>query len=178
MSRPPAPAVPPRGVVLAIALIAPLLAGALGALHLQLPHHLPPGQPERHRSGPDHLRHRRRASFIGEYIGRVRAGGYVAVSNILKDAFTGSPFPVGPPGSAGGGHACSFSYNIFVSSGHRHGSGHGLVPLPQPRRSQPARRGRVPATADAAGINVTRYKYLATVIGGGICGHRRHGVSS
>jgi simple sugar transport system permease protein len=26
------------------------------------------------------------------------------------------------------------------------------------------------AAADAAGINVTRYKYLATVIGGGICG--------
>jgi simple sugar transport system permease protein len=30
--------------------------------------------------------------------------------------------------------------------------------------------GEDPATADAAGINVTRYKYLATIIGGGICG--------
>lgn len=30
--------------------------------------------------------------------------------------------------------------------------------------------GESPATADAAGINVTRYKYLATTIGGGICG--------
>lgn len=30
--------------------------------------------------------------------------------------------------------------------------------------------GESPATADAAGINVTRYKYLATCIGGGICG--------
>jgi simple sugar transport system permease protein len=30
--------------------------------------------------------------------------------------------------------------------------------------------GENPATADAAGINVNRYKYLATVIGGGICG--------
>ena len=29
--------------------------------------------------------------------------------------------------------------------------------------------GESPATADAAGINVTRYKYLATVIGGGVC---------
>ena len=28
--------------------------------------------------------------------------------------------------------------------------------------------GESPATADAAGVNVTRYKYLATVIGGGI----------
>ena len=30
--------------------------------------------------------------------------------------------------------------------------------------------GESPATADAAGINVTRYKYLATCIGGAICG--------
>ena len=30
--------------------------------------------------------------------------------------------------------------------------------------------GEDPATADAAGINVTRYKYLATIVGGGICG--------
>lgn len=30
--------------------------------------------------------------------------------------------------------------------------------------------GESPATADAAGINVTLYKYLATCIGGGICG--------
>ena len=30
--------------------------------------------------------------------------------------------------------------------------------------------GESPATADAAGINVSLYKYMATVIGGGICG--------
>ena len=30
--------------------------------------------------------------------------------------------------------------------------------------------GESPATADAAGINVTKYKYLATCIGGGIAG--------
>ncbi len=30
--------------------------------------------------------------------------------------------------------------------------------------------GENPATADAAGINVTKYKYLATIIGGGVCG--------
>jgi simple sugar transport system permease protein len=32
------------------------------------------------------------------------------------------------------------------------------------------RSGENPATADAAGINVTKYKYLATCIGGGITG--------
>ena len=30
--------------------------------------------------------------------------------------------------------------------------------------------GENPATADAAGINVTKYKYLASIIGGAICG--------
>lgn len=30
--------------------------------------------------------------------------------------------------------------------------------------------GESPATADSAGINVTRYKYAATTIGGGLCG--------
>ena len=32
--------------------------------------------------------------------------------------------------------------------------------------------GESPATADAAGVNVNRYKYLATCIGGGICGEQ------
>lgn len=30
--------------------------------------------------------------------------------------------------------------------------------------------GESPATADSAGINVTRYKYLATIVGSGLCG--------
>ncbi|MCL2627980.1 MAG: ABC transporter permease [Oscillospiraceae bacterium] len=30
--------------------------------------------------------------------------------------------------------------------------------------------GESPATADAVGINVTRYKYIAAIVGGGICG--------
>jgi len=34
--------------------------------------------------------------------------------------------------------------------------------------------GESPATADSAGINVTRYKYIATTIGGGLCGVGRY----
>ena len=41
-----------------------------------------------------------------------------------------------------------------------------LVPQQDPQRPVPAQRGREPRDRDAAGINVTRYKYLATVIGG------------
>ena len=104
--------------------------------------------------------------FIGEYM-RVTTGGYVSVSNALKNAFANSPFPaalrqlpvVGP---------LIFGHNIFVYLGvviavvmalflNRSRSGLYLRAV-----------GESPATADAAGINVTRYKYVATVLGGGI----------
>ena len=104
--------------------------------------------------------------FIGEYM-RVSAGGYVAISNELKAVFQNSPFPqalrdlpvVGP---------LVFGYNIFVYLGV-------VITIIMAvflRRSRPGLNlravGESPATADAAGINITRYKYLATVIGGGI----------
>ena len=107
---------------------------------------------------------------VGQYLGefmRVREGTYVAVSNLLKNAFNHSPFPtalqqlpvVGP---------VIFRHSIFLYIGlaiaiamawffRRTKAGLYLRAV-----------GESPATADAAGINVTRYKYLATVIGGGI----------
>lgn len=104
--------------------------------------------------------------FIGEYM-RTREGGFVAISNGLKVYFQQSPFPaflrelpvVGP---------LLFDHNIFVYLGvavaavmawflHRSRGGLHLRAV-----------GESPATADAAGINVTRHKYLATIVGGGI----------
>ncbi len=104
--------------------------------------------------------------FIGEYM-RVTSGGYVSIGNSLKAVFSNSPFPaalqrlpvVGP---------LVFGYNIFVYIGvalalvmtfylNRTRSGLHLRAV-----------GESPATADAAGVNITRYKYLATIIGGGI----------
>ena len=104
--------------------------------------------------------------FIGEYM-RVSAGGYVAISNSLKDVFSGSPFPaalrqipvVGP---------LIFGYNIFVYVGVVIAVGMTWF-LSHSRTGLHLRSvGESPATADAAGINITRYKYLATIIGGGI----------
>ena len=104
--------------------------------------------------------------FIGEYM-RVTSGGYVAVSNELKAVFAGSPFPaalqklpvVGP---------LLFGHNIFVYLGLAAAVVMALF-LRRSRAGLYLRAvGESPATADAAGINVTRYKYLATVIGGGI----------
>ncbi len=104
--------------------------------------------------------------FIGEYM-RTREGGFVAISNSLKDVFQNSPFPaslqnlpvVGP---------LLFCYNIFVYIGLAMAILMALY-LNKTRSGLHLRAvGESPATADAAGINVTRYKYLATIIGGGI----------
>ena len=104
--------------------------------------------------------------FIGEYM-RVTSGGYVAVSNDLKAVFLNSPFPaalqelpvVGP---------LLFGHSIFLYLGIVLTVGMHLF-LNKSRAGLSLRAvGESPATADAAGVNVTRYKYLATVIGGGI----------
>ena len=106
-------------------------------------------------------------NFFGEYIGQ-KAGGYVAVSETTKKAFSGLHIPglsdipvIGP---------LLFEYNWLVYFAiiaavvmawffNRSRVGLNLRAV-----------GEDPATADAAGINTTLYKYLATVIGGGICG--------
>lgn len=104
--------------------------------------------------------------FVGEYM-RTREGGYVAVSNGLKTFFQASPFPaflrelpvVGP---------LLFSHNFFVYLGVA-AAGVMAWLLRGTRVGLNLRAvGESPATADAAGISVTGYKYLATVIGGGI----------
>ena len=94
---------------------------------------------------------------VGQYIGefmRVREGTYVAVSNTLKGAFNGSPFPVFLQELPVVGRLL-FSHSIFTYLGIAMAVAMGLY----------LHRSR---SADAAGISVTRYKYLATVIGGGI----------
>ena len=104
--------------------------------------------------------------FLGEYM-RVREGTYVAVGNSLKSAFQNSPFPrflqelpvAGP---------LLFGYNIFVYLGVAVAVIMALY-LSRTRSGLHLRSvGESPATAGAAGINVTRYKYLATILGGGI----------
>ncbi len=104
--------------------------------------------------------------FVGELM-RLKVGGNVTVSNALKEAFADPVLPqflqdipvLGP---------VLFSYNFFVYLGFamaiamayfmgRTRAGLNLCAV-----------GESPATADAAGINVTKYRYLATTIGGGI----------
>lgn len=106
--------------------------------------------------------------FTGELM-RVKAGGFVSVSNSLKAVFSDSPFPRALQDLPVVGQLV-FKYNVFVYLG--------IVMaviiaffLSRTRKGLYLRAvGESPATADAAGINVTRYKYLATTIGGGISG--------
>ena len=104
--------------------------------------------------------------FIGEYM-RVAEGGYIAIGNTLKAVFINSPWPqflqkipfLGP---------ILFGNSIFFYLGVLLAVVMYLF-LNKSRKGLYLRSvGESPATADAAGINVSRYKYLATVIGGGI----------
>ena len=104
--------------------------------------------------------------FVGEMM-RVRAGGYVTIGNALKEVFSASPFPqvlqrIPYAGQLLFGNSLFFYLGILLAVGMH-------LFLKKTRRGLYLRAvGENPGTADSAGINVTRYKYLATVIGGGI----------
>ena len=106
--------------------------------------------------------------FFGEFF-RVKAGGRLVVSASLDGMFTGKLFPdflanipvIGP---------LLFSYNFMIYLSVAIAIAMTFV-LNRTRVGLNLRAlGEDPATADAAGINVIRYKYLVTCIGGGICG--------
>lgn len=105
-------------------------------------------------------------NFMGEVLGN-KAGGFVVVTNQTKEAFGPclpnlSKIPVVGK--------LLFSYNFLVYLGL-------LIAILAAIYFSYTRSGlnlravgESPATADAAGLNVTRMKYIATCIGGGICG--------
>ena len=106
-------------------------------------------------------------NFVGELIGNA-SGGYVAVGDVTKGGFNNPLFPFLADIPVVGKLLFSYNFMIYLSIavavilmyflGHtRRGLNLHAV-------------GEHHAAADAAGINVTRYKYLATCIGGGITG--------
>lgn len=104
--------------------------------------------------------------FIGEYM-RVQEKGYISISVELKDLFQTSPFPqflqdIPYAGPILFGHSSFFYMAVVIA----------LVMALYLKKSRLGLNlravGESPATADAAGINVGRYKYAATIIGGGI----------
>lgn len=104
--------------------------------------------------------------FMGEFM-RVREGGFVAISNDLKGFFQNSPFPTALQELPVVGQLL-FKHNFFVYLGVAIAIAM-LVFFKKSRVGLHLRAvGESTGTADAAGINVIRYKYLATIIGGGI----------
>lgn len=105
-------------------------------------------------------------NFIGELLGS-GAGDFAAVSNVTKNVFNNG-IPVLSDIPVIGKLLFSYNFTVYLAIAiaifmayflYRSRMGLNLRAV-----------GESPATADAAGINVTRYKYLATTIGGGICG--------
>ncbi len=108
---------------------------------------------------------------VGQYIGeimRIREGGFVAVGNDLKAVFISSPLPSGHAGYPLRGQRSSSA----TASSSIWGVVLAIVMhlfLNKSRTGLQLRSvGESPATADAAGINVSRYRYLGAIIGGGI----------
>lgn len=106
-------------------------------------------------------------NFFGELLGK-RAGGFVTVTTATKNAF--GNMDLGPLSRIPVVGKMLFSYNWLVYFAIIVAIAMHLF-LKHTRKGLNLRAvGENPATADAAGINVNLYKYLATVIGGGVCG--------
>lgn len=106
-------------------------------------------------------------NFFGELIGNA-SGGYVAVSEVTKAGFNSALFPGLTTIPVLGKLLLSYNFMVYLSI---------AVALVMAYFLSRTRRGlnltavgEHHAAADAAGVNVARYKYLATCIGGGISG--------
>ena len=106
------------------------------------------------------------AKFTGEYM-RHKVGGFVTLSNPLKEAFAFIPMPAFLQNIPIIGKILFsqtfFFYLALILAVMMH------LFFQKTKTGLYLRSvGESPVTADAAGINMTRYRYLATIIGGGI----------
>ncbi len=105
--------------------------------------------------------------FFGEVLGH-KAGGYVAVGAETKAVF--GNIGVGKLADVPVIGTLFFGYNWMVYFALIIAVVMGWF-LNKTRKGLSLRAvGESPGTADSAGINVTRYKYMATIVGGGLCG--------
>ncbi|MBE6882360.1 MAG: ABC transporter permease [Oscillospiraceae bacterium] len=105
-------------------------------------------------------------NFFGEIMGTA-AGGYVSVGTVIKAVFD-EGIPVLQDIPIIGKLLFSYNFLVYIAVAMAIVLAYFLN---KTRTGLNLRAvGESPATADAAGIPVTAYKYLATCIGGGICG--------
>jgi ABC-type uncharacterized transport system permease subunit len=106
-------------------------------------------------------------NFFGELIGN-SAGGYVAVSEVTKGGFNNVLIPALAGIPVIGKLLFSYNFMVYLSIALALAMAYFLS---RTRKGLNLRAvGEKHASADAAGINVSAYKYLATCIGGGISG--------
>lgn len=106
------------------------------------------------------------AKFTGEFM-RHKVGGFVTLSNPLKEAFSFVPMPnflrnIPIIGKILFNQSIFFYIAIILAIVMHFFFKNTKMGL------YLRAVGESPVTADAAGVNVTRYRYIATVIGGGI----------
>ena len=106
-------------------------------------------------------------NLVGELLG-IHAGGRTTVSDSTKAVFSGVNIPVLSDIPVIGRLFFSYNFMVYLSIA----TAVILIILFNRTRVGLNLRGvgENPATADAVGINVTRYKYIAASVGGGICG--------
>ena len=108
------------------------------------------------------------ANFVGEGMVNSSPTGSANLSEALKAKFAEVQIPVLSELPYAGD--LLFSYNIFVYMSLALAIAMGVY-LYHTRQGLNLRAvGENPAAADAAGVNVTLYKYLHILVGGGICG--------
>ena len=107
------------------------------------------------------------ANFFGEFFAG-KAGGYIAVSEVTKKAFLKLNIPGLSEIPVIGKLLFQYNWMVYFAI---------VVALvmmwffAKTRVGLNLRAvGESPATADAAGIPIETYKYIATIVGGGICG--------
>ena len=106
-------------------------------------------------------------NFFGEYLGQ-KAGGYVAVGDATKAAFSNLHIPFLSDLPVVGKMFFQYNWMVYFAMTLA------LVMTWFFKKTRVGLNlravGESPATADAAGISIIKYKYVATIIGGGICG--------
>ena len=108
-------------------------------------------------------------NYFGEAMAHTSPTGVLAVGSVTKGAFNNAIFPEALVKLPYVGKLL-FSHNFMVYLSLAIAIAMWIF-LKKTRKGLNLRAvGESPATADAAGVNVTLYKYLATCIGGGICG--------
>lgn len=107
------------------------------------------------------------ANFFGEFFAQ-KAGGYIAVSDVTKKAFINLNLPVLSDIPVLGKLLFQYNWMVYFAVAVA------VIMMWFMAKSRVGLNlravGESPATADAAGISIEKYKYGATIIGGGICG--------